>query len=47
MVPTEFMAAAVAMRSDATPQFLHFGNQLFTSHLVEVSVHHSVPIESV
>ena len=40
MVPTELMAAAVAMLTDAFPQFLHVGNELFTCHLVKVGVYH-------
>jgi hypothetical protein len=47
MVPAEFMAAAVAMLTDAFPQFLHFGNELFTCHLVKVGVHNAFPTESV
>jgi hypothetical protein len=47
MVPTEFMAAAVAMLTDALPELLYFGNKLFTCHLVKVGVHNVVPKESV
>lgn len=47
MVPAKFMAAAVAMFSDAFPQSLHFGKKVFTCHLVKVGVHNVVPIESI
>jgi hypothetical protein len=43
MVPTELMAAAVAMLSDALPQLLYFGHKLFTCHLVKVGVHNVLP----
>jgi hypothetical protein len=43
MVPAEFMTAAVAMLLDALPEFLYFGNELFTCHLVKVGVHSVVP----
>ena len=45
MMPTKFMAAAVAMLTDALPQLLHFGNKFFMCHLVKVGVHNVLPIE--
>jgi hypothetical protein len=47
MVPTEFMAAAVAMLADALPQLLYFGNKFFACHLVKVGVHNVLPTESI
>ncbi|MGH2397369.1 MAG: hypothetical protein ACRDFW_10350 [bacterium] len=47
MVPTELMAAAVAMLTDALPQLLYFGNKFLTCHLVKVGVHNVVPTESI
>ncbi len=46
MVPTEFMTAAVAMLTDALPEFPYFGNKLFTCHLVKVGVHSVVTTAS-
>jgi len=43
MVPTEFMAAAVAMLTDALPKFLYFGNKFFPCHLIKVGVHNVLP----
>jgi hypothetical protein len=43
MVPTEFMAAAVAMLTDALPQLLYLDNKFFTCHLVKVGDHNVVP----
>jgi hypothetical protein len=45
MVPAEFMTAAVSMLTDALPEFLYFGNKLFTCHLVKVGVHSVVPAQ--
>jgi hypothetical protein len=36
MVPTEFMEVAISMFANASAQLLHFGNELFVCHLVEV-----------
>ena len=44
MMPTEFMAAAVAMLTDALPQLLYFDNKFFMCHLVKVGVHNVLPI---
>ena len=46
MVPTEFMTAAVAMLTDALPEFLYFGDKLFTCHLIKVGVHSVVTTNS-
>src|SRR3989442_15984681 len=35
------MSATVAMLTDAVPELRDFGNELFSSHLVEVCVHTS------
>ena len=37
------MTAAVTMLTDALPELLYFGNQLFTRHLIKVGVHTVVP----
>lgn len=39
MVPTELMAATVAVLADTSPELLYFVNELFTCHLLESSVH--------
>jgi hypothetical protein len=39
MMPTECMAAAVAMQTDALAQFLDFCHKFFTGHLVKVRIH--------
>ena len=44
MVPTEFMAAAVAMPTDALPQLFYFDNEFFMCHLVKVGVHNVLPM---
>ncbi len=38
MVPTEFLAAAVAMLTDALPQLFYLDNEFFMCHLVNVGV---------
>jgi hypothetical protein len=43
MVPTEFMAAAVAMLTDALSQLLYLGHKFFTRHPVKVGVHNVLP----
>ena len=45
MVPTEFMAVAVAMLTDALSQLLYLGNEFFTCHLVKIDVHNVLPTE--
>jgi hypothetical protein len=45
MVPTEFMATAVAVLTDAFPQLLYFVNEFLTRHLVKISIHDVAPAE--
>jgi hypothetical protein len=45
MVPAELMTTPVAMLTDAPPEFLDFGNKLFTCHLFKVGVHSIVPAQ--
>jgi len=45
MVPAEFMTTAVAMCTDALPEFPYFGNKLLTCHLFKVGVHSIVPTQ--
>src|SRR5215475_3001699 len=45
MMPTKFMTTAVAMFADAFPEFLYFGDKLFTCHLFKVGVHSIVPAQ--
>lgn len=45
MVPAELMTTAVAMFTNAVPEFLYFGDKLFTCHLFEVGVHSIVPAQ--
>lgn len=45
MVPAEFMTTAVAMFANALPEFLYFGNKLFTCHLFKVGIHSMVPAQ--
>jgi len=45
MVPAKFMTAAVAMLTDALPEFPYFRNKLFTCHLLKVGVHSVVPTQ--
>jgi hypothetical protein len=47
MVPTEFMAATVAMLAYALAQLLYFGDKFFPRHLVKVGVHNVLPTESI
>jgi len=47
MVPAEFMAAAVAVLTDALSELLYLVNEFFTCHLVKVSVHESLPPRTV
>jgi hypothetical protein len=41
MVPTEFMAAAVAMPADTLPELLCLENKLLSRHLIKVCIHRS------
>ena len=43
MVPTKFMATAVAMLTDALPQLLYLGHKFFPCHPVKVGVHNVLP----
>src|SRR6266536_4142853 len=43
MMPTEFMAAAVAMLTGALAQLLYFRHKFFTCHLVKIRIHNKTP----
>ena len=43
MMSTEFMAAAVAMHTDALAQHFDFRHKFFTRHLLKICIHHVLP----
>ena len=40
MMPTEFVAAAVAMLTDALAQLHYFRHKFFTCHLIKIRIQH-------